>query len=192
MLSNNDYIRNPKTNRPVKVGSRVWRELVKEGMVSSENYQDEKELYALKPNDDPSQVIQQLNKTLPRNKQAVRGRGMYQGKIVKKEKPYNNLEDTVNMVKKASCKVMKNMPPPESSDDEDWTNQLENLIMMEIVQAPNGISKNKSNNQKKKIGINPKSKAIVRQVEEDYEEIQPQEEDSDEETEGNENLENDY
>ena len=186
MLSNNDYIRNPKTNRPVKVGSRVWRDLVKEGMVSSQNYQDEKELYALKPNDDPSQVIQQLNKTLPRNKQAVRGRGMYQGKIVKKEKPYNNLEDTVNMVKKASCKVMKNMPPPESSDDEDWTNQLENLIMMEIVQAPKGI------NQKKKVGINPKSKAIVRQVEEDYEEIQPQEEDSDEETEGNENLENDY
>ena len=186
MLSNNDYIRNPKTNRPVKVGSRVWRDLVKEGMVSSQNYQDEKELYALKPNDDPSQVIQQLNKTLPRNKQAVRGRGMYQGKIVKKEKPYNNLEDTVNLVKKASCKVMKNMPiPPDDSDDEeDWTNQLENLIMMEIVQAPKGI------NQKKKIGINPKSKAIVKQ-EEDYEEIPPQEEDSDEDDENLEN-ENDY
>ena len=27
------------------------------------------------------------------------------------------------MVKKASCKAMKNMPPPESSDDEEWTNQ---------------------------------------------------------------------
>jgi hypothetical protein len=184
MLSNNDYIRNPKTNRPVKVGSRVWRDLVKEGMVSSQNYQDEKELYALKPNDDPSQVIQQLNKTLPRSKQAVRGRGMYQGKIVKKEKPYNNLEDTVNMVKKASCKAMKNMPPPESSDDEDWTNQLENLIMMEIVQP--------SNPQRKKVGINPKSKALSQsKQEEDYEEIQPQEEDSDEDDENLEN-ENDY
>lgn len=190
MLSNNDYIRNPKTNRPVKVGSRVWRDLVKEGMVSSENYQDEKELYALKPNDDPSQVIQQLNKTLPRNKQAVRGRGMYQGKIVKKEKPYNNLEDTVNMVKKASCKVMKNMPPPESSDDEDWTNQLENLIMMEIVQPPSGKNKCVSRICGKKIGINPKSKAILKQ-EEDYEEIQPPEEDSDEDDENLEN-ENDY
>ena len=184
MLSNNDYIRNPKTNRPVKVGSRVWRDLVKEGMVSSQNYQDEKELYALKPNDDPSQVIKQWNKTLPRNKQAVRGRGMYQGKIVKKEKPYNNLEDTVNMVKKASCKAMKNMPPPESSDDEDWTNQLENLIMMEIVQPSNA-----SNPQRKKVGINPKSKALAQsKQEEDYEEIQPPEEDSDDSD--NENLEN--
>ena len=184
MLSNNDYIRNPKTNRPVKVGSRVWRDLVKEGMVSSQNYQDEKELYALKPNDDPSQVIQQLNKTLPRNKQAVRGRGMYQGKIVKKEKPYNNLEDTVNLVKKASCKAMKNMPPPESSDDEDWTNQLENLIMMEIVQP--------SNVKKAPKGINPKSKALklVKQ-EDDYEEIEPPLEDSESEDESKEN-ENDY
>ena len=187
MLSNNDYIRNPKTNRPVKVGSRVWRDLVKEGMVSSQNYQDEKELYALKPNDDPSQVIQQLNKTLPRNKQAVRGRGMYQGKIVKKEKPYNNLEDTVNMVKKASCKAMKNMPPPESSDDEDWTNQLENLIMMEIVQPSN------ASNQKKKVGINPKSKALAQsKQDEDYEEIQPPEEDSDDSDDENLENENDY
>ncbi len=138
MLSNNDYIRNPKTNRPVKVGSRVWRDLVKEGMVSSQNYQDEKELYALKPNDDPSQVIQQLNNTLPRNEQAVRGRGMYQGKIVKKEKPYNK---------------QKNV---------------------------------------KKVGINPKSKALSQsKQEEDYEEIQPPEEDSDDESENLEN-ENDY
>ena len=43
MLSNNDYIINPKTNRPVKVGSRVWRDLVKEGIVSSQNYQDKKD-----------------------------------------------------------------------------------------------------------------------------------------------------
>jgi len=112
---------------------------------------------------------------------------MYQFKIVKKEKPYNILEDTVNLVKKASCKAMKNMPPPESSDDEDWTNQLENLIMMEIVQPSN------TSNQKKKVGINPKSKALAQsKQEEDYEEIQPPEEDSDDSDDENLENENDY
>ena len=33
-------LRNPKTNRPVKVGSRMWRTLVKEGCLSSENFVD--------------------------------------------------------------------------------------------------------------------------------------------------------
>jgi hypothetical protein len=35
----------------------MWRTLVKEGSLSAENIVDEKEVYALKPNDDPSQVI---------------------------------------------------------------------------------------------------------------------------------------
>ena len=72
----------------------------------------------------------------------------------------------------------------ESSDDEEWTNQLENLIMMEIVQP-------KQNKNVKKVGINPKSKAIVKQ-EEDYEEIQPPEEDSDDSDDENLENENDY
>ena len=61
---NVDYVKNPKTNRPVKIGSRIWRELVKEGLVASQNLVDEKELYELKPSDDALEIIGDLDKEL--------------------------------------------------------------------------------------------------------------------------------
>ena len=180
MLSNNDYVRNPKTNRPVKVGSRMWRTLVKEGCLSAENFVDEKELYALKPNEDPTNIIQELNKTLPRNKQAVRGRGMYQGKIVKKDKPHDNLEETVTMVKKASVKAMKQLVPDnfENEEDEDsWQTQLENLIMMELVKP----KENKLSQVTNKVNSMPfgRKNMSIKNQEETYEEVEVNQSDDD-------------
>lgn len=161
MMSNDDYVKNPKTNRPVKVGSRIWRNLVKEGMLSSENYHDEKELYALQPNEDPTNIIKELNKNLPRNVQAVRGRGKYEGKIVKKDKPHDNLEEAVNIVKKASVRAVKQLKPPES-DDEDWETQLEYLIMNELIKKPETKIKSL------------KSTAQQKYIENEYEEYEPE------------------
>ena len=170
MLSKTDYVKNPHTNRPVKVGSRMWRTLVKEGSLSAENFVDEKELYALKPNEDPTQIIKELNKTLPRNKQAVRGRGMYEGKIVKKDKPMDNLEETVNIVKKASVKAMKQLVPESVDDEESWQTQLENLIMMELVKP---VEKPTPKIAKKFGKSKPKQ-----EEEEDYQEVEVEDVDS--------------
>ena len=61
---------------------------------------------------------------------------MYEGKIVKKDKPMDNLEETVNIVKKASVKAMKQLVPESVDDEETWQTQLENLIMRELVKPP--------------------------------------------------------
>ena len=122
-----NYVKSPKTNRPVKVGSRVWRDFVKEGALSAENFVDEKELYELKPEDDPDQVIEELDKELPHNVQAVRGRGKYQGKIIKRDKPYDNLEQTVDVVKKATVQAVKQLPEVTSDNEEDWESALESI-----------------------------------------------------------------
>jgi hypothetical protein len=80
-MSSSDYIINPKTQRPIKIGSRVWRGLVSSGVIEGV-YNDPKELYELQEEDDIDQKISSANEDLPPDKQAVRGRGKYKGKIV--------------------------------------------------------------------------------------------------------------
>ena len=78
-----DIVINPKTSRPVRVGSRVWLTLVREGLVDG-HYSDPKELYTVKDENDCDEKIDELNQQLPINQQAVRGRGKYKNKIVKR------------------------------------------------------------------------------------------------------------
>jgi hypothetical protein len=80
-----DIIINPNTSRPVKVGSKTWLNLVKTGIVSG-HYTDPKELANIEPDENVEQKIKEVNKSLPRNIQAVRGRGIHKGKIVTRTK----------------------------------------------------------------------------------------------------------
>lgn len=83
-----DIIVNPNTNRPVRVGSATWLRLVKTGVVDG-HYTDPRELAKIEPDEDLASVeqkINEVNKTLPMNKQACRGRGMLKGKIVARTK----------------------------------------------------------------------------------------------------------
>ena len=97
---------NPKTSRPVKVGSRTWVNLVREGIVSG-NYHDSNELYEMKEGDDIKQKIQELNKTLPINQQSVKGRGKYKNKIVKR----NKTPTTHEITKHTSRRHSRRAPP---------------------------------------------------------------------------------
>ena len=53
----NDIIINPKTNRPIRVGSHVWKQLAKDGLVNN-HYEDPKILYNLEI---PKENIDQTN-----------------------------------------------------------------------------------------------------------------------------------
>ena len=106
MSSNNDntpvkgsLIINPKTSRPVKVGSRTWINLVREGLVSG-NYHDPNELYELKEGDNIKEKIQELNQNLPINQQSVRGREKYKNKIVKRHKAPSTKDITQHTARK--------------------------------------------------------------------------------------------
>lgn len=172
---NVDYVKNPKTNRPVKIGSRIWRELVKEGLIASQNLEDDKELYELKPSDDALEIIGDLDKELPHNVQAVRGRGKYAGKIVKRDKPHDNLEKTVSTVSKMASQVIKQMPEVTSDNEEDWESALEQLIMSEMVK-PKNTPKLKLSEVKRGGVIYKKTIKKAEEPQEDFEEVEPPQE----------------
>ena len=127
-----DLVINPKTSRPIKVGSRVWLTLVKEGLIQGV-YKDSHQLGEVNDNENVDEKIQELNKNLPINQQAVRGRGKYSGKIVKRSKPPST-RDTIKHTARTTARKIKD---PEVYEDlqqsDDFEAQLEKMIMEELA-----------------------------------------------------------
>ena len=132
---------NPKTQRPVKVGSRTWLKLVKEGVVEGK-YSDPKELYEIQDGDDVDELINKFNQSLPPNVQSVRGRGRYKNKIVRRMKQPSTKEITEYTARTAARTVSNNIENLKEFDDLET--QLENMIMNEILGKSN-LVRQKSN-----------------------------------------------
>ena len=117
-----EYVKNPKTGRALKIGSRVWVSLVREGILKYISYEDPQIFEELPQNESEQEVdlkIQTINRTLPRNQQAVRGRGKYANAIVKRNKT-PSVKDVVHFTAKKSAKVMvENHVLNEDEDDDD-------------------------------------------------------------------------
>jgi len=178
-----DIIINPNTQRPVKVGSRTWLNLVKQGVVEG-RYTDPKELgqlpekYEEIPPEEIEEKIEQVNKTLPRHQQAVRGRGKYKGKIVSRNKRLAPEEVSRYTAQVATRAVANNINTLAEYEDDDIEGMLEKLILAEMM---GGNSKPRAKPKK----VQPQQEA--------YEEVEPEEydyEDEDEyENDENENWE---
>jgi len=123
---------NPQTQRPVKVGSRTWLKLVREGLVEGK-YSDPKEIYTIQEGDDVEEKIQEFNKTLPPNVQGVRGRGKYANKIVKRHRQ-PSMEDTSRYTVKKTASKLKNRELYEDlQEGGNFEQELEELIMGELA-----------------------------------------------------------
>jgi hypothetical protein len=134
-LQKGDIIINPNTQRPVKVGSRTWLKLVKQGVVDG-SYSDPKILKESYELDDVEDTKKQLNAKLPSNKQAVKGRGIHKGKIVTRNKRLSP-DDMARHTAKASASAMTNhMDELEELDDDELERRLEALILKEMIAPP--------------------------------------------------------
>jgi hypothetical protein len=130
-----DIIINPNTQRPVKVGSRTWLGLVKLGLVSG-HYTDPHQLEEVpeqyyEDNNYVEEKIETINKTLPRGKQAVRGRGKYKNKIVSRNTQPTSAEISRYTAQIASRAVNNNIDELVESDDIETL--LEKMIMEEMM-----------------------------------------------------------
>lgn len=123
-----DIIINPSTQRPIRVGGRSWLKLVKEGVVSG-HYTDPKKLAPI--GDNPEEQIEEFNKTLPRGKQAVRGRGQYKGQITTRNKTPATEDVSRYTAKMASRVVNENIESLAECDDIEA--ELERLILQEMA-----------------------------------------------------------
>ena len=140
---NGDYVINPKTSRPVKVGSAVWMTLIKAGILKN-TIKDKKELYELGTNDDVEKVKYEINQRLPMTQHAVRGRGRYENKIVVREKQ-PTAKDILSITKKSTARVLQddeNIKNLQKLNEDDWENELSNMILEEI-NKPSKITKSK-------------------------------------------------
>jgi hypothetical protein len=127
-----DIIINPQTQRPVKVGSRTWLKLVRQGLVEGK-YSDPNEIYTIKEGDDEQELINQFNQSLPPNQQAVRGRGKYANKIVKRHRQPNT-ETTSRYTVKTTARKLKNRDIYEDlQEGGNFEEDLEALIMEELT-----------------------------------------------------------
>jgi hypothetical protein len=131
-----DIIINPNTQRPVKVGSRTWLKMVKDGLIEG-RYSDPNELYTIDEKQDEDEVeskIKELNKTLPYDQHSVRGRGKYKDKLVKRNKQPNPQELTQHTAKTASRIVSQNMETLSGLDNHyDIEKELERMILEEMM-----------------------------------------------------------
>jgi hypothetical protein len=161
-----DIIINPNTQRPVKVGSRTWLNLVKQGVVEG-RYTDPRELATIpEGNEGIEQQIEDENKKLPRGQQAVRGRGRYKGKIVRRHKRPNTEDVSRYTAKIASKTVKENLD--DLADCDDMEAELERLILQEMAG-----SDNRSTFKKTVVGIPTKAKRekdqyVLKEIEEEY------------------------
>lgn len=121
MSQEETFVKNPETGRPVKVGGRIWTRLVKKGMITDNGYTDPNILSENIP-DNPKLKITEINQKLPVEIQAVKGRGKYEGKIVKREKPIR---------KKPVVIQQQQSDTSESESDDD----LKGLILSELSQS---------------------------------------------------------
>ncbi len=127
-----DIIINPQTQRPVKVGSRTWLKLVRDKVVEG-SYKDPNEIYALQEGDDEAELINQFNRKLPPSQQAVRGRGKYQNKIVRRHKQPSTQETSRYTVKKTATKIKNREVYEDLQEGGNFEEDLEALIMGELA-----------------------------------------------------------
>ena len=124
-----DIVMNPRTQRPIKVGSRIWLKLVKDGIISGE-YSDENVMGEYSQEESKQQLqkrIKDLNKKQNMGTHVVKGRGIYKNKLVKRNKQLSTQD-----ISKKTSKIASKMINDNS--DEELERQLETMIYNELMQ----------------------------------------------------------
>lgn len=152
MSSKSDWVANPTTGRMVKIGGKAYNKLIKDGLI--EKMKNDNELSDLPENEEQQQEkIKELNEALPDEFQAVRGRGKYKNKLVKRSKALPT-ETNARASAKIACDVIKeNINLIAETDDADIENLLEQLILENLTKSAPPKSKRlqKSNQTKYQI-----------------------------------------
>jgi hypothetical protein len=136
MTQQGEFVINPNTKRPIKVGGNVWRKLVKTNILE-DKYSDPAELYKLEPDEDAEKKIQELNKNLPINQQSVRGRGKYKGKIVRRNRTLNTT-DVAKYTSKLATKILKEKANSSENLDDMSEDEMSEMLSNMLIEKMTG------------------------------------------------------
>jgi rhodanese-related sulfurtransferase len=178
------YIVNPKSRRNVKVGSKVWAKLIKEGVIVDTREANEHEICNIPEDADDDTVDEMItssNEDLPIGQQAVRGRGRYKGKIVKRAMKPTLAEMGQVTTKIASKIVRKKIDEGTLGQEDEDEDDLEKMIWEELLKWGGPVIEADKQNVKLKKG--KKFKVKEPEPESESEEEESEEEESEEEDE---------
>ena len=131
----NDIVINPHTQRPIKVGGRIWLKLHKEGILDGE-FKAKNEIYTIQEDENEDEIQDKINhatRQLPDGIQAVRGRGKYAGKIVKRKQQPTTEQTTRRAVRKTAEIIQEPEIYENLQNSDDFQGELEELIMREFT-----------------------------------------------------------
>jgi hypothetical protein len=137
---NKEFVINPNTSRPVKIGSKTWTKLVKDGLIEGadavDNIAQEQIVGEIDDEleDEVQEKITDLNKEMPVDQQVVKGRGKYKGKLVKRKKAQVNIKEISEQVASAaSVAISNNIDQLAETDVDELDDLLKSLIMEELI-----------------------------------------------------------
>ena len=123
---------NPLTKRPIKIGSKIWLKLIKQGILEGE-YKDPNVLGEIKEDENIDETIEEINKTLPSNEQGARGRGKYAGQVVKRSKQPSIISTAKHTAKTAASVISNPDVYNELQESNNFEYELEQLILAELT-----------------------------------------------------------
>lgn len=135
------FVINPNTSRPVKIGSKTWTKLVKDGLIKGADAVDTiaqdhivGDIDDTSLEDEVQEKITDLNKEMPVDQQIVKGRGKFKGKLVKRKKAQVNIKEISEQVATAaSVAISNNIDQLADVDPDDIEGLLKSLIMEELI-----------------------------------------------------------
>jgi len=126
------HIVNPNTGRYIKIGSRSYRELCRDGVIKPDDFlaNDEKIVYQVKDNAEGKKLSdEQVRLKLDTAKDLLdvgkystlkQGKGVYKNSLVKKKKPLNHeqvRDFTMNIIKNEKIKSLYDSDAEYDSDE---------------------------------------------------------------------------
>lgn len=147
-----EYVLNPNTKRMLKIGSKTYLKLVREGVIADEHYVGTQQIPNIETGEnhidisdlkgvDLKEVLDEETLKLENGLVAVPGRGKYKGKLVKRKKNVRT-KDLAVIATKASVKVIKDHLPEINNhsshfqdDDEGLEKLIQELVASEMIRA---------------------------------------------------------
>ena len=127
---------NPLTNRSVKIGSKVWKHLINQGLIDEDGINDDTKIVANIQDDDEEEIELKRQEALKKIDKEIyilkKGRGFYKDKIVKElKKPtqtstykkeierLNKKIDKMNLKDKKKFAIAEKKEDSEESEESD-------------------------------------------------------------------------
>lgn len=134
-MSFENHMINPLTNKPIKIGGRIYMNLIRDGIIKNQTYKDPKILDTINDDDKEEDIIikkKKIKENLNINEDVVKGRGKYKNKLVKKHRQPKTSDVIKHTLKKTSRKLKDKKIYDSIYETDDYEKNFENLMLKEL------------------------------------------------------------